>query len=119
MVIWLIEFWFRQALSVPCNKHWMSLDVSGKASTIVYFGLPGPDDKIQIPALATIQAEKTIKFSWLAPLVWPEAMKSVEHGFVDMSNIITHRYSLKDLERGIHFMKNSKEDKIKGVVIMD
>lgn len=96
-----------------------ALDVSGPSSTIVYFGLPGPDDKIEVPALDSIQSDKNIKFSWLAPLVWPEAIAAIKTGKVDVSKIVTHSFSLEDAEEGIKFMKHGEENKIKGVVKID
>ncbi len=47
-----------------------ALNLSGKHSTIVLFGLPSADAKLEIPVLETLTKEKTIRFSWLAPLVW-------------------------------------------------
>ena len=95
-----------------------ALLVSGAGATIVYFGLPGADDKIEIPALATIQSDKTIKFAWLAPLVWPTAISAVANGLVRLDKLITHRFSLEDTEKGIQFMKNGKGDKLKGIIII-
>lgn len=96
-----------------------AIDVSGSGSTIVYFGLPGPDDKVQVPALSCIQSDKTIKFSWLAPLVWPTAIRSVAAGKVKFEKIFTHRFKLEDCENGIKFMKYGKGDKLKGLVLID
>ncbi len=96
-----------------------ALTVSGPASTIVYFGLPGPEDTIEVPALDTITSDKTIKFSWLAPLVWPTAIRAVGNGLLDLDKLITHKFSLEDAEVGIKFMKESTEDKLKGVVVVD
>lgn len=95
-----------------------ALTVSGAGATIVYFGLPGPDDKIEIPALSTIQSDKTIKFAWLAPLVWPTAIKALSNGLVSVDKLVTHRFSLEDAEKGIQYMKNGKGDKLKGIVII-
>ena len=95
-----------------------ALTVSGAGSTVVYFGLPGADDKIEIPALSTIQSDKTIKFAWLAPLVWPTAIKAVANGLVKLDQLVTHKFSLEDAEKGIQFMKNGKGDKLKGLVII-
>ena len=47
-----------------------ALKVTGACSTIVYFGLPGPDDLLKVPVLEAIQSERTLKFARLAPLVW-------------------------------------------------
>lgn len=95
-----------------------AIDASGNGSTIVYFGLPGPDDKIQVPALSSITSDKTIKFSWLAPLVWPTAIKAIASGLVDVKKIFTHRFTLEECEKGIQFMKYGKGNKLKGLVII-
>ena len=91
---------------------------SGAGATIVYFGLPGADDKIEVPALQTIQSDKTIKFAWLAPLVWPTAIAAVGNGLVKLDKLVTHRFSLEDAEKGIQFMKVGKGDKLKGLVVI-
>ena len=96
-----------------------AIKVTGPCSTIVYFGLPGPEDKLQVPVLDAIQSERTLKFAWLAPLVWDEVFAVIASGQVDLSPIITHRFSLEDAEKGIVFMKEAKEPNIKGVIVMD
>lgn len=95
-----------------------ALTVSGAGATIVYFGLPGEDDTIEVPALSAIQSDKTIKFAWLAPLVWPTAISAVGNGLVKLDKLVTHKFSLDDVEEGIVFMKTSKEDKLKGLVVI-
>lgn len=40
-------------------------------------------------------------------------------GRVKLDSIITHRFPLEKLEEGIQFMKESPEEKIKGVIIVD
>lgn len=96
-----------------------ALLVTGPCSTIVYFGLPGPDDKLEIPVLEAIQAERTIRFSWLAPLVWDNVFALLASGQVNLDPIITHTFTLEQTEEGIRFMKESDEDKVKGVVLID
>jgi L-iditol 2-dehydrogenase len=95
-----------------------ALTVSGAGATIVYFGLPGAEDKIEIPALEAIQSDKTIKFAWLAPLVWPMAINAVSNGLVKLDQLVTHKFSLEDAEKGIQFMKYGEGDKLKGLVVI-
>ncbi len=95
-----------------------ALLVTGPSSTIVYFGLPGPEDKLEIPMLEAIQSERTIKCAWLAPLVWDNAFAVMGSGQVDLSPILTHKFSLKDAEKAIRFMKESKENKLKAVIMI-
>jgi threonine dehydrogenase-like Zn-dependent dehydrogenase len=95
-----------------------ALELSGKKSTVVYFGLPGENDQVTIPVLSTLQMDKTIRFSWLAPLTWPSAIQAIHTGLVNVGELITHRYSLSELTDAIHFMASKEEQKIKGMVLM-
>ncbi|MGI5918962.1 MAG: zinc-dependent alcohol dehydrogenase [Christensenellales bacterium] len=96
-----------------------ALDVAAGGATIVYFGLPGEGDMIQVPALRSIQSDINIRFAWLAPLVWPTAIKAVAAGIIDTDKIFTHEFSLEDAEKGIIFMKTGQGDKLKGVIVVD
>ncbi|MCI8993577.1 MAG: alcohol dehydrogenase catalytic domain-containing protein [Eubacterium sp.] len=95
-----------------------ALKVTGAASTVVYFGLPGETDKLEIPMLEAINMDRTIKCAWLAPGVWDNVFHAIASGQVDLDPIITHRFTLEECEDGIKFMKESKENKIKGVVLI-
>ena len=95
-----------------------ALKVTGPSSTIVYFGLPGPEDKLSIPVLEAIQNDRTIKCAWLAPLVWDNVFNLIASGQVNLAPIVTHKFSLADAERGIKFMKESKENKLKGMILI-
>lgn len=96
-----------------------AIDVVAPGGTIVYFGLPGEDDKIEVPALSSIQSDINIRFAWLAPLVWPTAIAAVASGIIDTDILFTHEFSLEDAEKGIVFMKTGKGDKLKGVIAVD
>ena len=96
-----------------------ALNVTGACSTICYFGLPGPEDMLQIPVLNAIQSERTIRFSWLAPLVWDNVFNAIASGQVDLTPLITNKFTLDQTEEGIKYMKESKDNKIKGVVLLD
>ena len=52
-----------------------AIDVTGNAAIIVHFGLPNAGDVIHVPALSTHTMDKEIRFSWLAPGVWPTAIR--------------------------------------------
>lgn len=95
-----------------------ALLVTGNRSTIVYFGLPGPNDELSVNVLEAINKDRVIKFSWLAPGVWDTVLKALAAKKVRVDDIVTHRFSLEDTEQAIRFMKTSKEDKIKGVIVV-
>ena len=73
----------------------------------------------RINVLEAIQSERTIRFAWLAPLVWDNVFHAIASGQVDLSPIITNKFSLDRCEEGIKYMKESKDDKIKGLVLID
>lgn len=93
-----------------------AIDVLAPAGRVVYFGLPGEEDTVDIPALSAIQSDIDIRFAWLAPLVWPMAIKALKTKFISTDKIFTHEFGLSEVEKGIKFMKEGKEDKLKGVI---
>lgn len=108
-----------QKVIVPTNAMpalQSALDVSSGGSTIVYFGLPGERDVLEIPVLEAIQSSRTIKFSWLTGQIWPNVINALDANMIDLGPLITHRFSLADAGKGIEFMRESQEDKIKGVI---
>lgn len=96
-----------------------AFEVSGKASTIVFFGLPGEQDIIEVPALETLTSNKTIRFSWLAPFTWNTAMRALQSGRLQLEPLITHTFSLADTVKGIEFMHSSVKEKIKGMIVLE
>lgn len=96
-----------------------ALNVTGPCSTVVFFGQAGADDKLSVPVLDNLKAEKTLKFSWLAPLVWDNVFKLMASGQVNLDPIITHEFSLEDAEKGISYLCHTKDPKVKGVIIVD
>lgn len=96
-----------------------ALEVTGAHSTIVYFGLPSPEDVLKVPVLEAIQNDRTIKTSWLAPMVWDNVFNAVASKQVDLAPLTTHKFSFDEVEKGIIFMGTSKENKIKGEVVFD
>lgn len=97
-----------------------ALKVSGPGSNIVFFGLPGEDTVLEVPLLKTLQMDKTINVSWLAPFTWDTALRAMREGAIHLSDLITHRYPLSRLQEGLEFMNDgSKPDKIKAVVLID
>ena len=93
-----------------------ALNVSGRRSTIVYFGLPSDKAVIRVPALKSIFWDKTIRFSWLAPFTWPTAVSAVANGLVDTKSLITHRFPMAKLEDAIKAVASREGSVLKAVV---
>jgi threonine dehydrogenase-like Zn-dependent dehydrogenase len=93
-----------------------ALGVTGRRGRIVYFGLPADDAVVRIPALETILADKSIRFSWLAPGTWPTALQSLSDGLVNVDFLRSHSYKLEDLENAIAAVKNKTDNPMKVIV---
>jgi L-iditol 2-dehydrogenase len=93
-----------------------ALDISGRRSRIVYFGLPGDKDYIKVPALGSIFWDKTIRFSWLAPFTWPTALNALANNQVKVDSLITPADDLGGLVQTLHDVRDRKNNVMKAVV---
>jgi L-iditol 2-dehydrogenase len=91
--------------------------VSAKASTIVFFGLPGEKDRIEVPALETLTGDKSLLFAWLAPYTWNTALDALASGALRLKPLITHRFPLEKTAEGLEFMRSPVKEKIKGMIL--
>lgn len=93
-----------------------ALDISGRRSVIVYFGLPADDAVVKVPALDSILWDKTIRFSWLAPLTWPSAINTLSKGLINVDPLISHTCKLDGLEDCLKRVKNREDNVLKPVI---
>lgn len=93
-----------------------AIAITGKHATVVIFGLPGDKDVIQVPALQTILMDKTLRFSWLAPGTWPEALDAIATGKVKVDPIQTHKFSLDNAVEGIQQSSGRVDNCIKALI---
>ncbi len=93
-----------------------AIEHTGKHATVVIFGLPGDKDVIQVPALQTILMDKTLRFSWLAPGTWPEALDCIATGKVKVDPLQTHKFSLDQTEEGIAQSRGRVDNCIKALI---
>ena len=94
----------------------LAMDVTGRASTVIIFGLPGDKDVIEMPALQCMLQDKTIRYSWLAPTSWPEAVESIATGKVKIDKIQSHRFPLEALADAIRKLRDREDNTIKTLI---
>jgi threonine dehydrogenase-like Zn-dependent dehydrogenase len=90
-----------------------SIDITAGAAIIVHFGLPDEGDVIHIPALATHTADKEIRFSWLAPGVWPTTIAMIANGLLDLEPLVSKAVPLSEAATAIINLRARKDDPIK------
>lgn len=94
----------------------MAFEISGRRARIVFFGLPADDAVIRVPALSSIFWDKTVQFSWLAPLTWPKALDALGAGLVNAKSLISKTIKVADLQQGIKDVKARVDKPMKVVV---
>ena len=101
--------------AVPAME--LALAISGRRSTIVFFGLPGDKDVLPVPVLQSILWDKTIRFSWLAPGTWQTALQALGAGLVDVGPLVSHSFPLEDLVDALGKVRDRVGNPMKPVVI--
>lgn len=96
-----------------CNE---AIVVTGEGAVVVYMGLAGPDDHVQLPMLTSLVAAKTIKFAWLYPHQWPKTLNLLAANAIDTSSIITHSLPLASVADAIMLLETRDENVIKVVL---
>jgi threonine dehydrogenase-like Zn-dependent dehydrogenase len=91
----------------------LAIDITGNAAILVHFGLPNTDDVIHVPALATHTMDKEIRFSWLAPLAWPTAIRMIAEGLVDLEGFVSSTVPLAEGEKAIRYLRERTNDPLK------
>ncbi|MGC8880320.1 MAG: zinc-dependent alcohol dehydrogenase [Anaerolineae bacterium] len=90
-----------------------AIDITGNAAILVHFGLPNTDDVIHVPALATHTMDKEIRFSWLAPLSWPTAIRMISEGLVNLEGLVSSTVPLADTGKAIRMLRERANDPVK------
>jgi threonine dehydrogenase-like Zn-dependent dehydrogenase len=90
-----------------------SIEITGGAAIIVHFGLPDEGDVIHVPALVTHTADKEIRFSWLAPGVWPTTIRMIQEGLLNLEPLVSKAVPLSEAATAIVNLRARKDDPIK------
>ena len=87
--------------------------ISGKASTVVIFGLPGDNDVHSFNAIECMLKDLTVRYSWLAPDTWPEAVELLHSGKVNVGPIQSFPFAIEDLGESIAKVSSRQDNAIK------
>lgn len=93
-----------------------AVDISGKGSRIVFFGLPGEKDVLPLNINQAIRKNQTIEFSWLGPLMWPLAVKETANELVKASDIVSHVFEFEEAKKALELMAGPETRKVKTIL---
>lgn len=91
----------------------LAVEICGNCSIIIHFGLPDEGTNISIPALSFHTMDKQIRSAWLAPGVWPQTLRIVNEGLIDVSKLVTHTVSLEETVSAIESLRDKQNNPMK------
>ena len=100
--------------SMAANQQ--ALEISGPGSTVIFMGVTGPEDAVNVPMLTSLIQDKTIRFSLWYPFQWPRTIGILAHNELDTGPIITHSASLDGIGAAIERVVNREEGVLKTVI---
>lgn len=89
------------------EQAWESID---KGGTVVFFAVPGPDKKVEIPINAFWTREiKIITSYFCGPPDIAESMSLINEKKIGVIDMITHKYGLNDVKKGLQLVADGRE----------
>lgn len=85
---------------------------AAKGATIVLFSVPKVDAKFELPLFDVYKKELTIRGSFVNPDTHQRAVELLNSGKLDFSSIITHRFSLEEMDQAIAMQKSDESIKV-------
>lgn len=82
-----------------------------KAGKILLFGL-NSNAHNDIQPFEIVHKEIEIIGSFIARYTFPTAIRILEEGVIDVKDLITHTYSIKDFEKGLEIMRSGEAIKV-------
>ena len=73
-----------------------AIDIAGKNSTVMMFGLTGPDDTVSIKPFEVFKKEVVLKSAFINPYTQKRAVELIDNGKIDVSSIV---YACEGLEK--------------------
>ena len=73
-----------------------AIDIAGKYSTVMMFGLTAPNDTISVKPFEIFQKEIVLKASFINPYTQKRALELIDSGRIDVSSIV---YACEPLEK--------------------
>jgi len=92
-----------------------AFELAKKGAVVMLFSVPKVDAIYDLPLFDVFKKELTIKGSFVNPDTHQRAVNLINAGKLNFADIITHRYSISDMEKAIE--KQMTEESIKVVVV--
>ena len=93
----------------------MGINIAGKGSTLMMFGLTKPDDVLGIKPFEIFKKELVLKSSYINPYTQERALGLIDSGKIDVQSMIYRMISLNELPKVL----SDRKERSKGKYIVD
>lgn len=94
--------------ALPAAKQ--ALQCADKGGTILFFAVPKPDEKLEIPITDFWRNEVRIMTSYgAAPDDLKEALELIKNKKIDVKDMVTHRLKFSEIQEGFRLVAEAKE----------
>ena len=93
----------------------MGIEIAGKNSTLIMFGLTKPDAVLPIKPFEIFKKEIVLKASFINPYTQERALRLIDSGKIDVSSMIYKEISLEELPKVLA----DKNERAKGKYIVN
>lgn len=83
--------------------------MANRGGTVVWFGVADPEEEVSVNPYLIYEKELTVRGSFVNPHTMGRAVELLGKRKVDLSNLITHRFSLQGFEKAITTYHKDKE----------
>ncbi len=92
----------------------MSIDIARRDGDIFLVGVFGEPTKINL--MQVVKKELNIYGSWTCAFTFPESINLVAQGKINLRSLITHRYSIDEVDKAFKEASQYSKDRIKTVI---
>ncbi|MDR2485021.1 MAG: zinc-dependent alcohol dehydrogenase family protein [Treponema sp.] len=94
-----------------------ALDFVRKGGTVLWFGVPPRDGKLQLPAFTIFEKGLSLLSSYTSVRNSIQAVRLLEKGKIDVTPLISHQLSLEEFTKGVETIEKGIEGVLKAVIL--
>lgn len=87
-----------------------------KGGKIILYGIPGDEEKVELPIKKLICEEMTIYGAVGNTKAWYPLVKMISEGRLDLEKFVTHKFRLQEIDKAFDLYRNHDKSLIKAVI---
>ena len=94
----------------------LAMTLSKAGGRVILYGIPSDDELIQYPVTKIVTRQLSVFGAAGNPSAWGPVLHMVEKGYINLKDMITHRFALSEIQKAFDLINNKDRSLIKAVV---